>query len=197
MKKLNSTGFTIIELMIATTVLSVVLLLATLIITSVGRLYTKGINQANVQSSARTIIDDIAQNLELSNGKTNATPGPNGEQGICINNIRYSFVVGQQVNANGYVHVLWRDTNSGAGCTAANLKSNLTNGTELIPSNSRLTVLSIPDATSPYTITVGVAYGDTDLLTTNAYGDASCRSTKGSEFCGAATLHTTVVTRLH
>src|SRR5665213_2550121 len=65
-KNLNRKAFTIIELMIATSVLSIILLLVTTMMISIGNLYYKGINQARVQDDVRTISDDLSSHLQLS-----------------------------------------------------------------------------------------------------------------------------------
>jgi prepilin-type N-terminal cleavage/methylation domain-containing protein len=225
-------GFTIIELMIATTVLSVILLLVTTMMISIGNLFYKGINQARVQDDTRNITDEIAQYLQLSG--TAPLPGiDSGNPDIsvyCVGDTRYSYAqrvqIGHQKAGAGpiYRHVIWRDTPSG-GCDpthGANLQSPfLSGGTELIAPNSRLTDFSI-SATSPYVISVGIAYGDDDLLCDNGWnappdcatsgvsghmqqiwsglinptGQISCKGSTGDQFCATATLTTTVANRL-
>jgi prepilin-type N-terminal cleavage/methylation domain-containing protein len=221
--KSNNRGFTIIELMIATTVLSVILLLVTVMMISIGNLFYKGVNQARVQDDVRNITDEISQHLQLS--ATTPLPGTdiaNPNIGVyCVGDTRYSYAknvqIGHQLGGSGlsYSHVLWRDLPSG-GCVAtqgANLQNpNLRGGAELIAPNSRLTDFSISIA-SPYTISVSVAYGDDDLLCdTGTPGDCSstvqsthllspvgqinCKSTSGDQFCATASLTTTVSNRL-
>ena len=218
-------GFTLIELMIATTVLAVLLLLVTVIISSIGNLYYKGINQARIQDTTRTITNQVSQDLELSNGFTPTSnvplPGnmpPAAPEAYCIGNVRYSFVVGAQLGSpTGSTHVIWRDTNPNpAGvCTVASgfPTSPATTGTELMAPNSRLTAFTIY-GTSPYTITVNIAYGDDDLLCSPQHNstcsspnntmlsayyrdqDLLCKGRTGQNFCATANLTTTVVQRL-
>jgi len=203
-------GFTIVELMVATTVLSIILLLATVTMTSIGNLYTKGVNQSATQDTARNIIDGLAQNLELSNGYT-LSPD---KQSICIGAVRYTYVLGKQIGS-AQPHVLWRDT-APAGCannSAVLGTSGASGGSELMAANSRLGELSI-STTSPYVISVQVAYGDDDLLcNANAPGDCAlnttsthladsgaslqCKGNAGDQFCAVSTLTTTVVPRIH
>lgn len=209
-------GFTIVELMIATAVLSVVLLLATVMITSIGTLYYKGVNQARIQNDARSITDEISQNLKLSKGIIEFSP-PSGPRSYCINSVRYTYIVGTQIGngAGQSPHVLWRDQ-ADAACTPVNL--NVTppsaNGTELISPRSRLVKLSISGTpNTPYKIDIGIAYGDSDLLcspsapgTCNggaampaaAYqnGDLICKGGAGRQFCATTTLTTTVLQRI-
>ncbi len=239
-------GFTIIELMIATAVLSTILVTVTVMMISIGNLYYKGVNQARVQDDTRSIIDEVSQNLEFYDQSSIAHLGPNpdGTQTYCIGTTRYTYVVGVQIGTAppaspsgtpAFDHVLWRDTvHSANSCTPANLEAtnpstgtdpgapgnNATNGVELISPSSRLVVFSISPSSSPYTINIGVAYGDNDLLCSPAVniggapscsadgtmsalgnytgGDLQCKGSKinGSQFCSVAKLSTTAVQRL-
>jgi prepilin-type N-terminal cleavage/methylation domain-containing protein len=212
-------GFTIVELMIATTVLSVILLLVTVMMISIGNLFSKGVNQARVQDNVRSISDEFAQQLKFTGATLTWTTNPanitiNDLGGIphvyvknafCIGDTRYSFIVGVQIGtaSNQIRHVLWRDSLSGVGATACdpvNLQNNITTaGTELIAPNSRLTDLRI-SGTSPYTIDLGLAYGDDDLLsnphsTGPPQPEPLCTGNVGDQFCATAKLHTVAVNR--
>lgn len=66
--KLNrqTKGFTIVELMIALTVLSTILTMSTVILIQIGAIYSKGVNQANLQNSTRTVVSDLSSDLQFS-----------------------------------------------------------------------------------------------------------------------------------
>jgi prepilin-type N-terminal cleavage/methylation domain-containing protein len=213
-------GFTIIELMIATAILATILVLLTVMMINIGKLYYKGLNQARIQGATRGIVDDVSQQLQL-NGTAplpaNATISGISMNAYCLGNIRYSYVVGTQIGTGDDItttgttpqipHVLWRDTNTSGGCTPLNLTqpdptatagpANSSNGSELIPANSRLTNFSI-SASSPYTISIEIAYGNADLLnnTTGPAGSVVCTGVAGDQFCATANLTTTVLQRL-
>lgn len=174
-------GFTIVELMIATTVFSVILLLVTIMIISIGRLYTKGIDQTRVQDNVRSIVDEISQQVQLTSQTSPpvvlpAIPPAAGVHTYCIGNNRYTYILNTQIGTNAAQsqHVLWRDTNlTPSSCTpiavlnTPNPSTGL-NGVELMAPNSRLTSFSIAGPpTMPqglYNISVAVAFGDDDLL---------------------------------
>lgn len=214
-------GFTIVELMIATAVLSVILLMTTVVITGIGRLYYKGINQSRVQNTVRSVSDDISQKLQLASedvqyfwpGKDTARIDAN-LGAYCIESTRYSFVLGVQIGqqkegtSTTYQHVLWRDVMPlGTPCEPLDLAGTDSpggdEGQELISPNSRLTEFSVTGPTgggieSPYTITTGVAYGDNDLLTGEPSftgPDVKCKSDIGGQFCAASRLSTIAVKR--
>jgi prepilin-type N-terminal cleavage/methylation domain-containing protein len=207
MKLLNKhRGFTIVELMIATTVLSVILLLVTGMMISIGNLFYKGVNQARVQDDVRSISDEFAEQLKYSGSdaiQPAAKPETYGSttynvRVICIAGTRYTYVLGTQIGtgASHIPHVLWRDSWSGA-CTQADLTINqpTPKGVELIAPNSRLSNLII-SASSPYDITVTVSYGDDDLMNNPSSTTPICIGNTGDQFCAVAGLHTIAVRRL-
>ncbi len=63
--KANQQAFTIIELMIATTVVSVILLMVSIIMINIGGLYYKGFSQARTQDNLRSISDEVARQLAV------------------------------------------------------------------------------------------------------------------------------------
>lgn len=215
-RRSKNAGFTIIELMIATAVLSTIILLVTVLMINISNLYYKGINQSRTQDNARSIVDDVASHLQLSGHSPSAGTQAYSHSGIsvtvnayCIDNTRYSYVrgieLGNPVSATAgapdLAHVLWRDTiSSGAGCTPADLTqptpSGGTNGVEMIAAKSRLTTFSINPVTSPYGVTVGVAYGDDDLLNNPASANPLCKGSAGNQFCATAQLQVTITKRL-
>ncbi len=146
MKKLNSNGFTILELMIATIVFAVIFMGATTAILQIAKLYYKGVVTTRTQETTRSVTDSIAQQLQFSasalgqsSSKTyNVTNGPvSGTkmnfEAYCIGDTRYSYVVNAQVNSvvpvgtyqptsNRLRHALWRDKiDNPTNCVAANL----------------------------------------------------------------------------
>ena len=167
-----SDGFTIIELLIATAVLSTILLMVTVVMINIGHLYYKGINQSRIQDNVRAITDDVSQHLKLGDNFFQVNNG--STYAYCIGDTRYTYLLYKQIGTNPgppdyqSQHVLWRDTNPTPGsCPSVLLDLSTTlpsaNGTELAAPNSRLTSFSIIGS-SPYNIVVGEAYGDNDLL---------------------------------
>jgi prepilin-type N-terminal cleavage/methylation domain-containing protein len=232
-RKLNQeTGFTIVELLVATAVLSVVLTLVTVVIVGIGNLYYKGVNTARVQDNVRSLTDEISQKLQLQDGKSfsfNSPVPPNIVYTMCVGTTRYNFVLNRQMGTPGVEHVLWRDNVPIGSCTVDNSfwsNASLTGGTELIAPRSRLTSFKVVQQSSSfYIISIGVAYGDGDLLCNLTVGsgagsdcslatdetdvahaaalttianpsDIVCRSHHGNEYCATASLETTVIKRL-
>ena len=200
--KRDQSGFTIIELMIATLVFSVILLVATYGILNVGRLYRKSLTSNQTQQAARSILDTVSQNIKFNSGvfydNTNM---------YCLgSNTRISSVVDQQVTGSNHAAVV--DTiNCSMDTVTKDLSAALSSGDkELLGPKMRLAKFSIcyegvdttahPDCegisinqSDLYYITVRVIYGDSDLLTSD---HQNCLLTAGREFCAVASLSTYV-----
>lgn len=137
-------GFTLVELLIATTVFAVILLVCTTGLVQIGRMYYKGVTQARTQETARTVMDDISRTIQFSNSEVSSPPSVRTESyngvnlnifAYCIGELRYSFVIknslgdSMQLNANPngapnkIRHVLWVDamTSANATCDPLNL----------------------------------------------------------------------------
>jgi prepilin-type N-terminal cleavage/methylation domain-containing protein len=198
-------GFTIVELMIATSVLATILVMVTFVMVGIGNLYYKGVNQARVQDSVRSLADEIAGKLQFSDGTSlqgvaadgsySLTSADSTTHAYCIGDTRYVFRLNTQIN-NGTRHVLWRDITNSCGLLDLNLPTPSIGGDELIPPRSRLTEFRIGNAVSPYGLVVGIAYGDDDLLEPAAGGGLQCVGGAGSQFCATSFLNTTVVKRM-
>lgn len=172
----NRRGFTIIELMIATSVFSLILLVVAAGSLQIGRLFYKGFSGARAQTAAREIIEEVARAIQFGGSDptavTTVSVPPSGMpvSYFCIDNIRYSFAVDVRNAAfGGYTggadarapHVMFRDKlPSPADCTGpANLAcsdpnggppgctpSVGTDGQELMPYNMKLTEFSLAQA---------------------------------------------------
>jgi len=208
----NQKGFTIIELMIASSVFAIVLILISMGLIQVGRLFYKGISITNTQEVARIVTDDISDAIRFS-GQSVTTPiavGTDGlSQGFCAGNKRYSYILDRQLvdaspGAGQSLHVLVVDeVNSCNGSTQAQSVTGsgalTTTSRELMGLRMRLAGLSLqpvilPDRSDIYTLTIRIVFGDADLLVS---GNQNCRTdTAGSQFCSAAELSTTIQKRI-
>lgn len=213
-KKRAQAGFTIIELLIATLIFSLVLLLITIGVITFTKVYYKGLNQAKTQTAVRTITENIGQAIQFSGGAVISPigDGPNGSKGICVSGKRFSYLPGWQLvdvapdeNLKQSRHSLVLDE-AGDCATAQDVKAN-PQGTELLSVGMRLSKLTVEQigATSSYRVTVRVLFGDNDLIyspSNNPAGaaapDATCRlSFTGSQYCASAELSTIVTKRIN
>ena len=182
MKKLQNNGFTIVELMIATVVFSIVLLTISAAILQIGRLYYKSITSARTQEVARSLMDDITRSIQFNAGQIvgigpNTTVpsqnysndldsvSPTGYKAICIATKHYSFKFGQQ-QVGGAHSLVQNDIPSGCTSTKAQNLSSNPSGVELLSDHMRLSnlVVAPTTVTGTYKVTVRVIYGDNELL---------------------------------
>ncbi len=190
----NQKAFTIVELMIATAILSIILVLVTAMMISIGNLYYKGTSQASLQDNIRNITDEMSQDLQLNGSAliTGANVNPALPRSYCIGTTRYTYIVGLQISSSPGVgqsyHVLWRDNVPAGTCPdIAQAVFDSTSlptadpGTELIGPNSMLTGFTLTTGASPFTLTISEAYGPPTLLCdTGTPGDCSAATTNSN-----------------
>ncbi len=217
----KSSGFTIIELMIATTVFSIVILGMTAATTTMSKAYQRSIYNFNTQAIASELVDLLAQSVRFSSGSVMQSGDPVADTGsLCIGNRQVLYTFGRQVRdsisstSSKYAVV----SRPNVGCKLDSIIGNtpaLTNHKELLGRGMRLSKLTITRPTaSYYQIDVRVIYGDDDLLCSNSVSgscqesspaltssqlkstDLRCKPGKGSEFCSVVELSSTVYQRL-
>lgn len=228
MKTLNkktSSGFTIVELMIATTVFSVILLVTSAGVISIGRSYYRSLTTTRVQETARSVMDDVSRSLQFSDTDAiaNHLENPDGTattiKARCFGPDRYTYVINQKVEtvttggSEQNMHALYRDRRATAAEHESTCEPNVdfTDGTELLGENMRLLKFYVSNS-NPFQVELKIAYGDDDLLTTyddngNPLNDGNISESEaegtlckfgiaGSNFCAVAGLETTVTSRV-
>jgi prepilin-type N-terminal cleavage/methylation domain-containing protein len=203
LKLSSNRGFTILELMVATSVFAVVLIVLSVGVISFTNDYYKGVTQTKTQTTARAIVNDIAQGIQFGqNIDYSTTPDDNNLNYVCVDNTLYTYKLNTEVIANPdgphqAKDALMKDINAG-NCQGGGTLA-LDHGRELLADHMRLSALSVVSlARGTYTIHVRVVYGDDDLLTTSRDSEEdteACLSGSGSQFCATSDLTTTVQSR--
>lgn len=193
-KEKQNKGFTIVELLIATGVFSVMIIVIATMIVQISRMYYKGIVLNNTQTAARSILDEISDPIQLENStiglkQVPADPVPFefnqsgvGHKALCVGLTRYTYVEGfQQAQAfdpadRTIPHALWRDqlatpeecvANLGAlDLTVADLSAVSPDGGDLLEEYMWLRELTVKSVPDKdiYSIEVDVLFGDRDLM---------------------------------
>lgn len=212
-KRTSQRGFTIVELMIATLVFSVVMIIITVGVISFTRSYYGGVNQSNTQRVARAVLESVSQSIQFSGSGVSspiASTESNGRTytGLCVGNQRYSVLRGwQQVDdgadasQNQAERVFVADKPGlCSGLAAQDLGSGLTSSSvDLLAPNmrvSKLQVSLVPGTSDTYRVTVRIVFGDNDLLDNPTEENATCKVGKGREYCAQSELTTTVKQRI-
>ena len=203
-------GFTILELLVASTVFAIILLVVATGVIRFTDSYYKGITESKTQSASREIMNEISQSIQFGKSFSSLT-GASGVQGICTDNTLYSYKVGQQVTDSSPNAGLNQDyhglvVSTGGACAGAtpslpNGSALPANSRELLGQHMRLSSLTVTNSGDLYTIRVRVIYGDNDLLTPVVTGSTNwalekCSSGPGTQFCAVSDLNTTVQRRL-
>ena len=185
----NNKGFTLLELLISTTVFSVILLLCTFGLVQVGRNYYRGATITRTQNVARSVMSTLTQSIQFSGSDFEGTPPVPPVQPVqpvtfCIGSLGYTYKLNTQVDNNGGYALKTSECLNGTPST--------TKQTELLGKGMSLRTFTIEKSGDYYTITLLIAYADPDLL--NA--DGLCKGGAGSQFCATSSLKTTVHRRL-
>lgn len=225
-RKPDQQGFTILELLIASSVFSVILLLSAAVIVKIGQIYYRGIIAGRTQEVTRSVMDEMTRSLQFNGGKvTTLTPlsgGPGGTKayGFCIDNRRYSYVIDRQLtddtspSLSQSPHVLVTDDNPPGGCVTTNTpqalwSAPLSGSRELLVDHMRLGTDPMPVlvGTKSYTVNLMVVYGDEELFATTktavipatvpvTYNYYCPSNNQGGQFCSISQLTTTIQKRV-
>lgn len=202
----NSKGFTIVELLLATVVFSAVVVVALSGFLSIGRLFYKGVNLSQTQSTAQQIVDSFTSDIQTSSSVSLAATTSSKSSYFCIGNNRYIFNLHKMVDITVHDNTknfgLIRDRLPGGSSACSNPYDAPgavapTSAVEMLGNKMRLNSLSVT-ATCPtcklYSVVVNLAYGDdTSLTIDSATGNATCDSNlSSSQYCSVTGLSTTV-----
>jgi prepilin-type N-terminal cleavage/methylation domain-containing protein len=217
--KNKQSGFTLVELMIATSVFAVVITIGMYGFIQINRFYTRSLTIIRTQDSARNLMMDIANQFQLTSGiyQDAVTEGAlqSGEEIVCVGNKSYVYKINTIEDPKNNNHAITSYDINPNTCpdTGTNPVYLLRPGVRII----QLDITPYPnDTTGPlFNITVALLYAPddnssinsagTDLVDTknDKNGDIShisewrCTSTvKGSEYCSLSRLTTSVYKRV-
>ncbi len=200
--RLGKRGFTVVEMMIATMVFSTVLLVIAIGIMQFTRVFYKGVTEANMQDTTRTIVDQISQSIQLAGGVVTVPAATSTAKlsSFCIGGQRYSYYVGKQLidsstpapgGSNKANHVFYYEP-SVAGCSSGsgadiNTATPPSGGREMLTPGARVVGFSLTQPSpNVYRISIRAVYGDDDLLCTpNVAGSCSSSSVLSSAVLSA------------
>lgn len=217
----NESGFTLVELMVATLVFSTVLVVMTFGVMHFTNSYYGGINASATQNAAQAALNSVTQVVQFSSTDPTATDGTEGF--FCAGTKLYVYDIGKIYQGSPATSAgLYQMDRMGTNC-AARAPSG---GLELLGKNMRLTDIQFSRITSN-TLTAGgiwqlsleVAYGDGDLLCRSSIAglstgscqasassytltqpivgnDVRCKQEAGSQFCSVAGMATTAQQRI-
>lgn len=213
-----SGGFTIIELMIATSVFSLVLLVALAGFTSIGRIFYKGVTINQTQNITSQVMNDVTSNIENAASVSTLQKGASyNYYYYCIGGVRYTFNVSpKELDTSqpedyspGGNFGLVKDILPGAtacaepcptstGCASGTLPFN--KPAEMLGNHMRLMKLDIASANGElYNVNITIAFGaDSAFSDLNDPDKIACTGGQQDQaFCSVTRLSTGVYEGLH
>lgn len=210
----DSGGFTIIELLIATVIFS---LLMTVILVSafqIGRIYYKGISVSSTNEAARTSIDDISNDVRFGSNIKATKPYSSQPDTwyFCVGLHRYTYqlfhkVTNQDIDTNAVTGL--RET-AVDGCPPPDPGHPGANGDQLLGPDMQLNALDFLCANGSCLIHLHIIFygADNTVFSSSAHpiddpiahvaalrdADAACSSSLlSSQFCAMSDLQTRVL----
>lgn len=198
--RLNNKGFTIIELLIATSVFASVLFIVTYGMIQISRMYTNGFIQTQTQNSAITIANGVIRDLQFTSNIGSSELRSGSYYYFCTSQNEYFYIP---------MGSLYQIPLSDIGDTCIDPNSiNLSQAQNLLPPSSHMTILnhSTYDSSATtmltgsgglYTVDIYILYGNVSNLVknlnTNQY-DCKAIAITGP-FCSIYNLRTVAYTQ--
>lgn len=202
----KGSGFTVVELTIATAIFSTVLLVGLASFLGIGRVFYKGVTLTQTQSAAQQVLDRLSADIQFASSVGTArTSGSGSSQYICVGNVRYTYNLFQAVNSSSHdvgsgQFGLLRDTLPGASGCGSPFGSGavaFNQPQELLGDKLRLSKLDILPAASGeqdlWSVDLTIAFGDDNTLQDAASANPVCNANlQKSQFCSVTKLNTSV-----
>lgn len=221
MKIQDEHGFTLVELTIAATVFSVVLLTALAGFLLVSHLFYKGVSVSQTQEVANQVFQEINGNFQTAANISYSFNAPSGYNYYCIGNTRYTFNINKKVQLDstpdhspGGSYGILKDvlpgstacgipcSDTGGACAAGTVRLN--NPTELLGDKMRVADFTVnnPSGGNLYNVSLVIAYGDDEVLGYATPGTPSTVYCKGKsaadqQFCAVSRINTAVYRGWH
>ena len=206
----NRKGFTIVELMIAISVFSVVMIIATTGILLVARQYQSGVTKTAMQSATRDIHQKISDSIKYSGGSVwqKDSSSPTGYSVICAGNIRYFYkkpdlnIDNKIENFSSLSSLYYEQKTTGSFTDSDCGIGPSTDSQQLLPNNAKVAVFDVTTAvedgvTKSATISTRFVKGDEDLFNLPEIpAQLQCKSGVGNEWCSVVSLSSIVNPRL-
>ena len=194
-KSKSQRGFTVIELLIATAVFSVVLLVFVTSFLRLSELFYKGVNLTNTQESARNMIQSISSDIQFYNQAPQVFPSENY---FCIGTHRYTYVPYVQYDPSSSSAIGMIKENL-PNCVSPTIQpANLRNGQEMLDPGMQINKMIITcNASGLCSVSTHLVYysNDPTVLSPSSIDPAAlCTGPASStQFCATADYSSTIL----
>jgi len=214
MKSNNKKGFTIVELLIAISVFSALLIIIVYAFLYGLNTFSKAQVVSKTQEVSRSIEQNIAQSFSLTaaGSYTSITPVTNNNgitsYGFCLGQYRYSYVLDKQLTSSnnyGLLQDTFQDCSSSTSSvdlSAANLLATLNTPKQLLGNNMRISNFTITpsnplnSSATGYQLVMEIDYGNNLKAGTNGYKYQCPSGNISSSFCAVAKIDTIIFQRI-
>lgn len=202
----KQSGFTIIELLLATTFFSFILIMVTAGFVQINRSYTRGTIVRGMQNNGRVLFEDISRNIrESSPGsmQTVVNAGSPATYRLCLNGVRYGW---DQFNGSTRTTSLGSGPNvpsllkiyDSANCNGTIPTSGAQAATSPLGTNIIVQHLSAefitPDKRSVRLLMV-ISSPTAELVPGSEGKDARCRPERNSQYCDVVRFESVISLR--
>lgn len=213
MKKLSihQRGFTIVELMIATLVFSVILTVVTMGVLSFSNRYYKGVHASTTQNTTRNIMDTITQAIQFGDARVD----PSGTNNFfCAGGSVFMFdSSGAMYDDSGGQRGVYVAPKTGDTC----LDQPLTGGRQMLGERMRVAAINVTQVAgvdNMYRAQIVIAYGEDNVLCAPSLPlgctaganysaanfinrpDVTCKPGSGNQYCAVSRLTANVQKRV-
>jgi prepilin-type N-terminal cleavage/methylation domain-containing protein len=214
MKSNNKKGFTIVELLIAISVFSALLIIIVYAFLYGLNTFSKAQVVSKTQEVSRSIEQNIAQSFSLTaaGSYTSITPVTNNANngitsyGFCLGQYRYSYVLDKQLTSSNNYGLL-QDTFQGCSSSTSPVDLSgslpiLNKPKQLLGNNMRISNFTITPSTpsnisaTGYQLVVEIDYGNNLKAGTNGYKHQCPSGNISSSFCAVAKIDTIIFQRI-
>jgi prepilin-type N-terminal cleavage/methylation domain-containing protein len=183
-RRMGDRGFSLIELLVAMSVFSFMLVIVVVGFINVVHLHNQAIASNMAQDNARTAMDELVRAIRDSAGVVSTTPGPSGS--VCL-----ASPTGQQRAYYLTGGVLMRADN----CATHTSPQSITSSSVLVSSFAVTVQSTGPKVVKPV-VQVAVTVGTNNGTTTGSGATLACGPTNANRtFCSTVTLTSGAVPR--
>ena len=211
MKSNNKKGFTIVELLIAISVFSALLIIIVYAFLYGLNTFSKAQVVSKTQEVSRSIEQNIAQSFSLTaaGSYTPIAPVTNNQitsQGFCLGQYRYSYVLEKQLTSSNNYGLL-QDTLQGCSSSTSSVDLSVNLPTlntpkQLLGNNMRISNFTITPSkplnstATGYQLVVEIDYGNNLKAGINGYNYQCPSGNISSSFCAVAKIDTIIFQRI-
>ena len=185
--KIDEKGFTVIELMIATLIFSVILVAITAGVMNFTKAYYRSTFDSMTQNSVRNITEAVTKAVQFGKAPI-VIPAAPGSNYFCAGGYMFVYTTNksEMYTSGSTTTGFYMKPNLDAGCTYTPIAAG-EKVTQFLTDRMSVQYVKFEQTSQGANITVKIAYGDPTWLTTLGQ-NAQCTPGNGSQFCSVSAM---------